>query len=238
MGTAVRSWRGVPLLPCNKIPVSETGTSSIIAMRTGEENQGVIGLHQTGIPDEYQPSLNVRFMGINEQAVSSYLVSAYYSAAILVPDALGVLELSMCIRDSGLTPLTSSAVAEIPCEMVGATLVLASRKPSRTQTIACEALSPPLRMKTTDRIRSNRTTEIDTAMVYLLGGAADVRQSCSSHRDDPPSRHPPFGWDITDSGVRRPRKGPGMAQVRGEGRERTGVPLGRGFDGRGDAARA
>ncbi|MEU1377497.1 family 2B encapsulin nanocompartment shell protein [Streptomyces triculaminicus] len=92
LGTAVRSWRGVPLLPCNKIPVSETGTSSIIAMRTGEDNQGVVGLHQTGIPDEYQPSLNVRFMGINEQAVSSYLVSAYYSAAILVPDALGVLE--------------------------------------------------------------------------------------------------------------------------------------------------
>ncbi len=92
MGTSVRSWRGVPLLPCNKIPISDTGTSSIMAMRTGEDNQGVIGLHQTGIPDEYQPSLNVRFMGINEQAVSSYLVSAYYSAAVLVPDALGILE--------------------------------------------------------------------------------------------------------------------------------------------------
>ncbi|NIY70730.1 family 2B encapsulin nanocompartment shell protein [Streptomyces malaysiensis] len=91
-GVAVRAWRGVPLLPCNKIPVSESGTSSILAMRTGEESQGVIGLHQTGIPDEYEPSLNVRFMGINEQAVTSYLVSAYYSAAILVPDALGVLE--------------------------------------------------------------------------------------------------------------------------------------------------
>ncbi|GHF29636.1 Crp/Fnr family transcriptional regulator [Streptomyces mashuensis] len=92
LGSSVRAWRGIPLLPCNKIPVSETGTSSIIAMRTGEENQGVVGLHQTGIPDEYQPSLNVRFMGINEQAVASYLVSAYYSAAVLVPDALGVLE--------------------------------------------------------------------------------------------------------------------------------------------------
>ncbi|MBI0293669.1 cyclic nucleotide-binding domain-containing protein [Streptomyces sp. PRKS01-29] len=91
-GVAVRAWRGVPLLPCNKIPVSESGTSSILAMRTGEESQGVIGLHQTGIPDEYEPSLNVRFMGISEQAVTSYLVSAYYSAAILVPDALGVLE--------------------------------------------------------------------------------------------------------------------------------------------------
>ncbi len=61
-------------------------------MRTGEENQGVIGLHQTGLPDEYEPSLSVRFMGINEHAVMSYLVSAYYSAAVLVPDALGILE--------------------------------------------------------------------------------------------------------------------------------------------------
>lgn len=61
-------------------------------MRTGEDEQGVIGLHQTGIPDEIEPSLSVRFMGIDEQAIISYLVTAYYSAAILVPDALGVLE--------------------------------------------------------------------------------------------------------------------------------------------------
>jgi hypothetical protein len=61
-------------------------------MRTGEDNQGVIGLRQTGLPEEYEPGLSVRFMGISEQAVISYLVSAYYSTAILVPDALGVLE--------------------------------------------------------------------------------------------------------------------------------------------------
>ncbi|WP_457027868.1 family 2B encapsulin nanocompartment shell protein [Kitasatospora sp. P5_F3] len=91
-GSKVPSWRGVPILPCNKIPVSKDRTSSIIAMRTGEDNQGVIGLHQTGIPDEYQPSLSVRFMGIDEKAIISYLVTAYYSAAVLVPDALGVLE--------------------------------------------------------------------------------------------------------------------------------------------------
>jgi len=91
-GHLVQTWRGVPILPCNKIPITDTGTSSIIVMRTGEDDQGVIGLHQTGIPDEYQPSLSVRFMGINEKAIISYLVSAYYSAAVLVPDALGILE--------------------------------------------------------------------------------------------------------------------------------------------------
>ena len=91
-GHHLPAWRGVPLLPCGKIPVSASRTSSIIAMRTGEDDQGVIGLYQTGIPDELEPGLNVRFMGINEQAIISYLVSTYFSAAVLVPDAIGILE--------------------------------------------------------------------------------------------------------------------------------------------------
>ncbi|KAA2265827.1 cyclic nucleotide-binding domain-containing protein [Solihabitans fulvus] len=91
-GHMVPAWRGIPILPCNKIPLNGHRVSSILLLRTGEQNQGVVGLHQTGIPDEYQPGLSVRFMGINEKAVISYLVSAYYSAAVLVPDALGVLE--------------------------------------------------------------------------------------------------------------------------------------------------
>ena len=90
-GVKMTAWRGVPLLPCNKIPITDNNVTAILALRTGEEGQGVVGLHQTGIPDEYQPGLSVRFMGINEKAVISYLVSAYYSVAILVPDALGAL---------------------------------------------------------------------------------------------------------------------------------------------------
>ena len=91
-GHRVPAWRGVPVLPCNKIPLSDTRTSSVLLMRTGVESQGVVGLHQTGLPDEYQPGLNVRFMGIDERAVISYLVSAYHSAAVMVPDALAILE--------------------------------------------------------------------------------------------------------------------------------------------------
>ncbi|GAB2934480.1 family 2B encapsulin nanocompartment shell protein [Streptomyces sp. NPDC059173] len=91
-GQQVPAWRGVPILPCGKIPITPEKTSSILAMRTGEENQGVIGLRQTGLPDEYEPGLSVRFMGIDDKAIISYLVSTYYSAAILVPDAVGVLE--------------------------------------------------------------------------------------------------------------------------------------------------
>ncbi len=91
-GKRAQAWRGVPLLPCNKIPISKTNTTSVLVLRTGLEDEGVIGLRQTGLPDEVEPGLNARFMGINDKAVTSYLVSTYYSVAVLVPDALGVLE--------------------------------------------------------------------------------------------------------------------------------------------------
>jgi CRP-like cAMP-binding protein len=91
-GHKIPAWRGIPILPCNKIGVSDSHTSSIMLLRVGEQNRGVVGLHQTGIPDEYEPGLSVRFMHIDEKAIMSYLVSAYYSAAILVPDAMGILE--------------------------------------------------------------------------------------------------------------------------------------------------
>jgi CRP-like cAMP-binding protein len=91
-GHTMTAWRGVPIFPCNKIPITNTRTSPILVLRTGVDDEGVIGLHQTGIPDEVQPGLNVRFMGINNKAITSYLVSTYYSAAVLVPDALGILD--------------------------------------------------------------------------------------------------------------------------------------------------
>ncbi|QNP68474.1 cyclic nucleotide-binding domain-containing protein [Streptomyces roseirectus] len=91
-GHHVPAWRGVPIFPCGKIPVGPDLTTSIIALRTGEEDQGVVGLYQTGIPEEYQPGLNVRFMGIDQNAIIRYLVTAYYSMAVLVPDAVGILE--------------------------------------------------------------------------------------------------------------------------------------------------
>jgi CRP-like cAMP-binding protein len=90
-GRQVMSWRGIPILTCNKIPV-ENGVTSIIAVRTGVENQGVVGLMQNGLPDEIESSMSVRFMGIDDKAMISYLITNYFSVAVLVPDALGILE--------------------------------------------------------------------------------------------------------------------------------------------------
>jgi hypothetical protein len=61
-------------------------------LRVGEKKQGVIGLFQPGLPGEQTPGLSVRFMGINNKAIASYLISLYCSAAILVDDAIAALE--------------------------------------------------------------------------------------------------------------------------------------------------
>jgi hypothetical protein len=90
-GAPMITWRGIPLVPCDKLHVSGKKTD-ILLIRTGEKKRGVVGLFQPGIPGEISPSLSVRFMGINAHGAAGYLISLYCSAAILVEDALGVLE--------------------------------------------------------------------------------------------------------------------------------------------------
>ena len=90
-GSQFLTWRGIPLIPSDKLPIVN-GKSKIILLRTGESRQGVIGLIQPGLQGEQSPGLSVRFMGINEKAIASYLVSLYCSLAILVDDAIAVLE--------------------------------------------------------------------------------------------------------------------------------------------------
>ncbi len=91
-GTPFLTWRGLPLVPSDKLYVDANGKSNILLLRTGEKKQGVVGLFQPGVPGEIAPSLSVRFMGINRKAIASYLISLYCSSAILSHDALGVLE--------------------------------------------------------------------------------------------------------------------------------------------------
>ena len=85
-GTQFLTWRGVPLIPSDKVEVTE-GRTSILLIRTGERKQGVVGLYQPNLPGEQSPGLSVRFMGINHKAIASYLVSLYCSLAVLTEDA-------------------------------------------------------------------------------------------------------------------------------------------------------
>ncbi len=94
-GSCFLTWRGVPILPSDKIPV-ECGegvpTSRILLMRVGAERQGVVGLHQPSIGDPKLPSFAIRFNGVDQKGVASYLLSLYFSAAILTEDAIGCLD--------------------------------------------------------------------------------------------------------------------------------------------------
>ena len=92
-GTPFLTWRGVPLVPSDKIRVAgKVPKSKILLVRVGERKQGVIGLFQPGLAGEQSPGLSVRFMGINDRGLSSYLISLYCSAAVLTDDAIAVLD--------------------------------------------------------------------------------------------------------------------------------------------------
>lgn len=91
-GSPFLTWRGIPLVPSDKIPVSEFGETSILLLRVGEEEQGVIGLHNTGITGEVEPGLSVRYSGTDQFSVASHLITRYFSAAVLVEDAIARLD--------------------------------------------------------------------------------------------------------------------------------------------------
>jgi len=90
-GSQFITWRGIPVIPSDKVPVVE-GKTKVLLMRVGEQRQGVVGLYKPGLTGERSPGLAVRFMGINRHAIASYLVSLYCSAAVLTPDALAILD--------------------------------------------------------------------------------------------------------------------------------------------------
>ncbi len=98
-GFPVITWRGIPLIPSDKLEIKGRyqsnqwyGTTSILLMRIGEADQGVVGLHQAGIPGEVSPSLSARLMGLDSLGVASYLLTLYSSCAVLTDDALASLE--------------------------------------------------------------------------------------------------------------------------------------------------
>jgi len=91
-GTPFITWRGVPLIPSNKLDVNSKSTTSILLLRVGEAEQGVVGLQKTGVTGEVEPGLSVRYMGTNENSIASHLVTRYFSAAVLTTDAIARLD--------------------------------------------------------------------------------------------------------------------------------------------------
>ena len=80
-GNPFLTWRGIPLVPTDKIHVKNSDNKTkILLLRVGERKQGCIGLFQPGLPGEQSPGLSVRFMGIDNKRAG------------LVPDLVVLLD--------------------------------------------------------------------------------------------------------------------------------------------------
>jgi Phage capsid-like protein len=141
-GSSFSSWRGLPILPTNKLgvtgaepggggssdaaragqggaaagegggteapawlvadekgtdedaaaerPARGRGSTDVLLLRMGLENQGVVNLHAAGTSTHPElPFITVEFMGMRDEGgVSSYLLTTYTAVAVLSPGAL------------------------------------------------------------------------------------------------------------------------------------------------------
>jgi hypothetical protein len=96
-GSPFLTWRGIPLVPTNKLELtakskSDAGSTSILLLRVGEAEQGVVGLRKAGVTGEVEPGLSVRYMGTDQHSIASHLVTRYFSASVLTADAIARLD--------------------------------------------------------------------------------------------------------------------------------------------------
>lgn len=91
-GSPFITWRGIPLIPSNKLEIDTAGKTSILLLRVGEAQQGVVGLQKAGVTGELETGLSVRYMGTNEHGIASHLVTRYFSTAVLTEDAIARLD--------------------------------------------------------------------------------------------------------------------------------------------------
>jgi hypothetical protein len=91
-GSQFITWRGIPLIPSNKLQIGENHKTSILLLRMGEAHQGIVGLQKAGVTGEVEPGLSVRYIGTNENSIASHLVTRYFSAAVLTQDAIARLD--------------------------------------------------------------------------------------------------------------------------------------------------
>jgi hypothetical protein len=90
-GSPFITWRGLPLIPSNKVPI-DGGRTSVLLLRVGETQRGIVGLQKAGVTGEIEPGLSVRYMGTNEFSIASHLVTRYFSLAKLGEDSVARLD--------------------------------------------------------------------------------------------------------------------------------------------------
>ena len=92
LGSPFITWRGIPVIPSNKLEIDRAGKTSILLLRVGEPQQGVVGLQKAGVTGEVEAGLSVRYMGTNEHGIAAHLITRYFATAVLTEDAIARLD--------------------------------------------------------------------------------------------------------------------------------------------------
>ena len=79
-GSPFLTWRGLPIVAVGQAARRRTARPSILLLRTGEKQQGVVGLFQPGLPGEQSPACRCASWASTSKAIASYLISLYCSA--------------------------------------------------------------------------------------------------------------------------------------------------------------
>ncbi len=104
-GSMFTCWRGLPILPTNKLHLVVDGedlddpqiedreagkaTSTILLVRIGEPKQGIVSLYAAGTEGtDRLPFIDVEFMSYDSAAVASYLMTMYAGMAALTPGCM------------------------------------------------------------------------------------------------------------------------------------------------------
>jgi hypothetical protein len=91
LGSPFHTWRGIPIVPSNKLGIDAEGNSHMILLRTGVENMGVVGLQHASVKNEVLPGISMRLTGINSKNIATYMLTLYHSVAVHMEEALGVI---------------------------------------------------------------------------------------------------------------------------------------------------
>ena len=69
MGSPFQTWRGIPIVPSNKVAIDAEGNTTMLLLRVGAEYQGVVGLHHVGLKNEVIPGVSMRLINIDSSSV-------------------------------------------------------------------------------------------------------------------------------------------------------------------------
>ena len=93
-GFSFMTWRGIPIIPCDKLQRKEENKTlyDIFLIRTGENDSGVVILHNNNINYGQTVSSVVKETSTDDKGLISYRVSHYFNVAVLSENSIYMCE--------------------------------------------------------------------------------------------------------------------------------------------------